>query len=95
MRRSVVGRLTTLCAAVGVTLALLSTPPWGLGTVNTLGQHAEHEIITRVLQCNASTPVATCFQPGSMSMLAALWPAWWAGPVAGRARGRPPSPGLC
>jgi hypothetical protein len=40
------------------------------GTINGMGQHAEHEKITKVLSCGADDPVASCFQSGSMAMLA-------------------------
>ena len=40
------------------------------GTINGLGQHAEHEKITKVLSCGADDSVQSCFQSGSMAMLA-------------------------
>jgi hypothetical protein len=40
------------------------------GTINGMGQHAEHEKITKVLSCGADDPVTPCFQSNSMDMLA-------------------------
>jgi hypothetical protein len=52
-------------------VAAVPAPAWGFGTINGLGQRAEHERITRALECGAVPgPPVACFQSGSMGMLA-------------------------
>ena len=60
-------------AAVGAVAAALALPAGasGFGTIDgKMGQHAEHEKITRVLSCQAVGAPSQCFQPLSMDMLA-------------------------
>lgn len=64
-------------AAVGMVAALLmlaAVPPpaHAFGTINSLGQHAEHERITRAaLACSAAVPPSgACIQPATMDQLA-------------------------
>ncbi|WP_328741549.1 CinY protein [Streptomyces caniferus] len=46
-------------------------PPYGFGTVNGFGQHAEHERITRAaLSCTPQRTGNDCFQPHSLDQLA-------------------------
>jgi hypothetical protein len=56
--------------AVGAAALMVPASAGAFGTINGLGQHAEHEKITKVLSCGADDPVASCFQSGSMAMLA-------------------------
>ncbi|MGK5547366.1 CinY protein, partial [Streptomyces sp. URMC 127] len=52
--------------------AVQAPPARAFGTVNTLGQHAEHERITRAaLACPPGTPSdGTCFEPRSLDQVA-------------------------
>ncbi|HEU5110311.1 MAG TPA: hypothetical protein VFT95_17355, partial [Micromonosporaceae bacterium] len=79
MNFSVRGRLrprTALLVVAAVTAAalpLVATPDsHGFGTINGLGQRAEHERVTRVaLQCSSGTPSnGRCFEPDSLDQLA-------------------------
>ena len=54
----------------GMSLTVLSQTAAGFGTINSLGQHAEHEQITRVLQCDSTLAPRDCFQTGSIDALA-------------------------
>ncbi|MFI9240718.1 CinY protein [Streptomyces sp. NPDC053079] len=69
-------RATLLLGAATITpLALLTAqapPAQAFGTVNALGQHAEHERITRAaLACAPGTPSdGTCFEPRSLDQVA-------------------------
>ncbi|KJY42065.1 CinY protein [Streptomyces sp. NRRL B-1568] len=60
-------------ALIAPTLVALQTPPaQAFGTVNTLGQHAEHERITRAaLTCAPGIPSdGSCFEPRSLDQVA-------------------------
>lgn len=57
-------------AALLAALALGTERADGFGTINRLGQQAEHERITRMLQCGNPAPVADCVQSRTMSVLA-------------------------
>lgn len=59
---------TTLLAALAFGLGAERAE--GFGTYNVLGQHAEHERITRVLQCGNPAPVASCIQNRTMAVVA-------------------------
>ncbi|MFC5723383.1 CinY protein [Streptomyces gamaensis] len=61
----------TALAAPALTLAQ-TTPAHAFGTVNSFGQHAEHERITRAaLACAPGKPSdGTCFEPRSLDQLA-------------------------
>jgi hypothetical protein len=66
------GRAIVAVAAAAALFAplLLAAPPAGaFGTINALGQHAEHEKITRVLSCSSTQAPASCFQQESMNLL--------------------------
>jgi hypothetical protein len=62
-------RLPAITAVVAAGL-MVPASAGAFGTINGMGQHAEHEKITKVLACGADDPVASCFQDGSMAMLA-------------------------
>lgn len=61
-----------LAIALAVGLGLLAAPATAsaFGTVDSLGQHAEHEKITRALSCEAVGAPNPCFQPRSLDELA-------------------------
>jgi hypothetical protein len=59
----------TAAAALFGPLLLAATPAGAFGTINALGQNAEHEKITRVLSCSSSQRPANCFQQESMNLL--------------------------
>jgi hypothetical protein len=62
-------RLPAITAVVAAAL-MVPASAGAFGTINGLGQHAEHEKITKVLSCGADDAVQSCFQSGSMAMLA-------------------------
>ncbi|MFI9202693.1 CinY protein [Streptomyces sp. NPDC053048] len=69
-------RTAVLLGVAALTPVLLlagpTRPAHAFGTVNTLGQHAEHEQITRAaLACAPGTPSdGTCFEPRSLDQIA-------------------------
>jgi hypothetical protein len=56
-------------AALFAPLLLTAIPAGAFGTINGLGQNAEHERITRVLSCSSSQRPTNCFQQESMNLL--------------------------
>jgi hypothetical protein len=57
--------------AVAGLVAGLAGSAFGFGTISGAGQNREHERITRhALGCDASPPVADCFQPATLDELA-------------------------
>lgn len=73
------GRVVGALAALALLLTALTVPAWvyapkadAFGTINTLGQHAEHEQITRAaLACGAGKKSdGSCFEPSSLGQLA-------------------------
>jgi hypothetical protein len=62
-------RLPAITAVVAAGL-MVPASAGAFGTINGMGQHAEHEKITKVLACGADDAVQSCFQDGSMAMLA-------------------------
>lgn len=62
-------RLPTLMAVVAAGL-MAPASAGAFGTINGMGQHAEHEKITKTLSCGADDSVNPCFQTASMAMLA-------------------------
>ena len=70
MSPTTIRRSLLAAGAVAATLALPSAAS-GFGTIDgKMGQHAEHEKITRVLSCEAVGAPTPCFQPLSMDQLA-------------------------
>ena len=69
MSRSSRKRLA-ITLAVGVGLLAAPATASAFGTVDSFGQHAEHEKITRVLSCDAVDRPGRCFQPRSLDELA-------------------------
>jgi hypothetical protein len=65
-------RRCRLLAILAIGAAALAAPAsaGAFGTINGLGQHAEHEKITKVLSCGAEDAVKPCFESASMGMLA-------------------------
>jgi len=61
-------RLPAITAVVAAGL-MVPASAGAFGTINGMGQHAEHEKITKVLSCGAEDSVTPCFQSGSMAML--------------------------
>jgi hypothetical protein len=59
----------TAAAALFAPLLLAAVPAGAFGTINGLGQNAEHEKITRVLSCSSTPAPANCFQQESMNLL--------------------------
>lgn len=57
-------------AAVGAVSLMIPASAGAFGTINGMGQHAEHEKITKVLSCGAEDNVNPCFESASMGMLA-------------------------
>jgi hypothetical protein len=57
-------------AAVGGASLMLPASAGAFGTINGMGQHAEHEKITKVLSCSADDAMKPCFESASMAMLA-------------------------
>lgn len=68
----------TTAAALFAPLLLTASPAGAFGTINGLGQHAEHEKITRVLSCSSSQRPTNCFQQESMNLLAGRPGTWGA-----------------
>ncbi len=62
--------VAALVATLLAGLALAAERADAFGTYNILGQNAEHERITRVLQCGNPTPVADCIQGRTMGVVA-------------------------
>lgn len=63
------------CAAFGAAIVLSASGARAFGTVNFLGQQAEHEMVTRTaLQCHQVNPFwvseGVCFQPKSLDEIA-------------------------
>jgi hypothetical protein len=56
--------------AIGAASLMAPASAGAFGTINGMGQHAEHEKITKVLSCAAEDAVTPCFESGSMAMLA-------------------------
>jgi hypothetical protein len=57
-------------AALFAPVLLAAAPAGAFGTINGLGQNAEHEKITRVLACTSTPVPANCFQQESLNLLA-------------------------
>jgi hypothetical protein len=57
-------------SAVGAASLMVPASAGAFGTINGMGQHAEHEKITKVLSCGAEDSVTPCFESASMAMLA-------------------------
>lgn len=57
-------------SAVGAAALMAPASAGAFGTINGMGQHAEHEKITKVLSCGADDSVKPCFEAASMAMLA-------------------------
>lgn len=55
--------------AVGAAALMVPASAGAFGTINGLGQKAEHEKITKALSCGADDPVASCFESKSMDLL--------------------------
>jgi hypothetical protein len=62
-------RLPAITAVVAAAL-MVPASAGAFGTINGMGQHAEHEKITKVLSCGADDAPNPCFQSSSMAMLA-------------------------
>ena len=62
-------RLPAITAVVAAGL-MVPASAGAFGTINGMGQKAEHEKITKVLSCGADDAVTPCFESASMSMLA-------------------------
>jgi hypothetical protein len=63
-------RRALVALSVGAAALVLPSAAGAFGTIDgKMGQHAEHEKITRVLACNATDRPERCFQPLSMDQL--------------------------